>query len=205
MNILCGPDHDLRMVKIDLFFKKERLGVFVSGGLDSAILYFLLLKENKELGNLHDIIPYTLFRKEGSSYAAAPLIEHIHRSLNIPLVRARRVGDTTLPEPQQVGSGIMEARTHGIDKIYAGLIQQLPQHMVNWEPIKYKETEIFKTPFSHLNKSHIVDLIRKFSQEYLYYITHSCVNDVGRCNICNGCNERSWGFDQLSIIDPGNY
>jgi asparagine synthetase B (glutamine-hydrolysing) len=126
MNITCGPINDQRAVTIVLPPKKETLGVFVSGGIDSAILYYLLLKENIALNNLHDIIPFTIFRKEGSSYAAAPVIEHIHYSLGLPLKRALKVGDNTLPEQQQVSSGMQEAYKAGISRVYGGLIQQLP-------------------------------------------------------------------------------
>jgi hypothetical protein len=205
MNIICGPINDQRTVTIELSPKKETLGVFVSGGIDSAILYYLLLKENIALNNLHDIIPFTIFRKEGSSYAAAPVIEHVHFSLGLPLKSALKVGDNTLPEHQQVGSGMQEAYKAGISRVYGGLIQQLPQHLIGWDAVKFRESEKFKAPFQHLNKSHIIDLVRKFDQECLYHITHSCCYDVGRCNVCNGCNERAWGFEQLGIIDPGTY
>lgn len=205
MIIDCGPVDDRRTVTIELPANPETLGIFVSGGIDSAILYFLLLKENIQLGNIHNIIPFTLFRKEGSSYAAAPVIEHIHYSLNLPLKRALKVGDTTLPEHQQVGDGMDEAFRAGIDRVYGGLIQQLPQHLVGWTAVRFEETEKFKVPFQHLDKSHVIDLVRQFDQECLYHITHSCIYDVGRCNECNGCNERSWGFQKLGIEDPGTY
>jgi len=55
-----------------------------------------------------------------------------------------------------------------------------------------------------LNKSHIIDLVIKFNQQSLFHITHSCSSqELGRCNVCNGCNERQWGFDQLGQTDPG--
>ena len=87
--------------------------------------------------------------------------------------------------------------------VYLGLIEQLPQHMVGWQPILYKERPQFKAPMSVLNKSHIIDLVIKLNQQSLFYITHSCsVQELGRCNTCNGCNERQWGFDQLGQTDP---
>jgi hypothetical protein len=116
------------------------------------------------------------------------------------------VGDSSLPDHRQVSSGMKDAYDAGCDKIYAGLIEQLPQHMIGWTPIPYKETDKFKVPFCHLNKSHIIDLVVKFKQECLFHITHSCVHDkVGRCGNCNGCNEKSWGFEQLGLTDPGKF
>ena len=68
MNIICGPKNDQRTVTITLPQNKSRIGVFVSGGLDSAILYYLLLLENKLTGNIHEITPLSVMRKEGSKY-----------------------------------------------------------------------------------------------------------------------------------------
>jgi len=114
------------------------------------------------------------------------------------------VGNNTLPEEEQVKSGVHDAWTLGFQIVYVGLIEQLPQHMVDWQPIPYKESPKFKTPLKMLDKSYIVDLIKHFNQEVLFYITYSCsLLELGRCNRCNGCNERSWGFDQIGLVDPG--
>ena len=68
MNIICGPNNDLRTVNIQLPTKASKLGVLVSGGIDSAILYYLLLLENQLRGNIHKILPISIIRKEGSKY-----------------------------------------------------------------------------------------------------------------------------------------
>jgi 7-cyano-7-deazaguanine synthase in queuosine biosynthesis len=206
MNIICGPEQDQRTITINLPKNKSRIGVLVSGGLDSAILYYLLLLENKLKGNIHEILPITVMRKEGSKYFSNLVVGHINQQFNIPYSSPIIVGDNTLPEEDQVKSGVNQAINQGFDIVYAGVIEQLPQHMINWQPIPSKETPRFKTPFQSINKSHVIDMIVKLKQEPLFYITHSCSGEqsqIGRCNGCNGCNERSWGFSQLSLIDPG--
>jgi len=206
MNIICGPKNDQRTVTITLPKNKSRIGVLVSGGLDSAILYYLLLLENKLRSNIHEILPITVMRKEGSKYFSSLVIGHVNQAFQIPYTDPLIVGDNTLPEEEQVKSGVNQALTQGFDIVYAGVIEQLPQHMVNWQPIPSKETTKFKIPFQSINKSHIIDIIIKFKQEPLFYITHSCSGEqsqVGRCNGCNGCNERLWGFEQLNLVDPG--
>jgi hypothetical protein len=204
MNIICGPENDQRTVTITLPQNKSRIGVFVSGGLDSAILYYLLSLENRLTGNIHEITPLSVMRKEGSKYFSSLVIGHVNQEFGIPYNDTLIVGDNTLPEEEQVKSGIEQALANQFDLVYAGVIEQLPQHMVGWQPIPSQETKKFKTPFKTLNKSHIIDLISKLNQETLFYITHSCsVQEIGRCNYCNGCNERSWGFEQLRLSDPG--
>jgi len=206
MNIICGPEDDKRTVSITLPVQKSRIGVLVSGGLDSAILYYLILLENKLIGNIHEVLPITVMRKEGSKYFSSLVIGHVNQKFQIPYSDPLIVGDNTLPEELQVKSAVNEALANGFDLVYAGVIEQLPQHMINWQPIPSKETARFKTPLQSINKSHIIDMIVKLKQQPLFYITHSCAGEqsqIGRCNGCNGCNERSWGFDQLGLTDPG--
>jgi hypothetical protein len=200
MIIKCGNDN--RVITIELPEKKETLGVLVSGGLDSAILYFLIVQENIRLGNLHDIIPFTVARKEGSIYFAGPVVEHIHKYFNI-CVPHLQVGDNTLNETRQVTSGLKDAQDMGCSKVYLGVIIQQPEHMLGWDHPKLKEAERFKLPFINADKSHIVDLIFKSNQESLFHITHSCDHELGRCGSCNGCRERAWGFKKVNKIDPG--
>jgi len=202
MIITCGVDN--RSVVLNLPKEPTKIGIFISGGLDSALLYFLLLRENKNRGNIHEIVPLSILRKEGSRYFAKLVIAHIHACYNIPYQEPVMVGDNTLPEEEQVKSGVYDAFNLGFQVVYVGLIEQLLQHMVGWSPIPYSEGIRFRTPFKKLDKSHIVDLIRHFNQEALFYITHSCsVKELGRCNVCNGCNERSWGFETSNMKDPG--
>jgi hypothetical protein len=204
MNIICGPENDKRTISITLPKQKSKIGVLVSGGLDSAILYYLLLMENTLRGNFHEIVPISIMRKEGSKYCSKIVAGHIHGHFKLSHLDPLIMGDNTLPEEEQVKSGIEQALDNKFDLVYAGVIEQLPQHMIGWQPIPSQETKKFKTPFKTLNKSHIIDLISKLNQETLFYITHSCsVQEIGRCNYCNGCNERAWGFEQLGLSDTG--
>jgi len=204
MILSVGPLSDKRTTHISLPIEPCRIGVFVSGGLDSAILYYLIQLENKRMHSIHEITPLIVQRKEGSKNFARLVVAHVNSYFNLPHDTSMYVGDNTLAEEEQVKSGVMEAYSIGFSKVYVGLIQQLPQHMSGWEPIPYNQSERFRTPFKDYNKSHIVDLVRQYKQEALYYITHSCsAHELGRCNNCNGCNERTWGFDQLGVIDPG--
>jgi len=206
MNIICGPENDKRTVSIQLPDKNSRIGVLVSGGIDSAILYYLLLLENQFRGNRHKILPISLIRKEGSKYFSSLVVGAVNQQFSIPFAEPQLFGNNTLPEEKQIKSLVDQALAKDFDTVYAGVIEQLPQHMVDWQPIPSKETARFKTPFQSVNKSHIIDMVIKFKQETMFYITHSCADadyQVGRCGRCNGCNERTWGFKELGLCDPG--
>lgn len=208
MKITCGPLHDQRTASLILpTYQSRKIAVLISGGLDSAILYYMLLQENKNLDNLHEIVPFTILRKEGSKHFVKPVIAHVHACFDMPYIDPIVVGDNTLPEDQQVKSGLKDAWSAGFNLGYVGIIEQLPEHVLGWDKIPhliYNQTHRFKTPLRTLKKSHVIDLIIKLNQSGLFYITHSCdIYEIGRCNKCNGCNERIWGFDQLGISDPG--
>jgi hypothetical protein len=204
MILICGHQTDQRSLTLELPTNPLKIAIFISGGIDSAVLYYLLLKENARMDNIHNIVPLTVLRKEGSKHFAKPVIAHVRAMFGLSYIDPMIVGNNTLPEDQQVKSGVHDAWRLNFDRAYSGLIEQLPQHMIGWQPIPYTETDKFKAPFSKLNKSHIIDLCIQLQLESLFYITHSCsAQEIGRCNQCNGCNERSWGFGQLGITDPG--
>jgi hypothetical protein len=204
MNIICGPEDDKRTVRINLPKGKSKIGVLISGGIDSAILYYVLLLENKLRNNPHDILPISIMRAEGSEYFSKLVVASINEKFKLPNTEAIIVGDPTLPDDQQVKSGVDDALDLGFNLVYAGVIEQQEEHMIGWVPPPSGETKRFKTPFKNINKTHIIELVTKFKQEDLFYITHTCnVYKVGRCHRCNGCNERAWGFQQLGLTDPG--
>jgi hypothetical protein len=206
MFIECGPAHDKRVLELSMPEHKHRIGVFVSGGLDSALLYYLLMKLNHEAGNTHEVIPFSVLRKEGSQYFARPVINYVNSCFGLSKQGLNVVGDPTLDEDAQVASGVIEVLVEAAcDIVYVGVIDALPIHTVGWTPIVATETDNFKTPFSKLNKSHITDLVYNLGQEKLFEISHSCIKPLERCGCCNGCNERKWGFDQLNKTDPGRF
>ena len=204
MKITCGPADDQRVVEIDLPIYPKKIGVFISGGLDSAILYFLLMLANGERNHIHSIVPFTVARTEGSKFFVRPVIAHVHAEFKTPYREPVVVGDPSLPGHLQVASGAESAMHQGCDYIYGGVISQLPEHKIGELPAPKANYDVVKLPLEHLEKCHIIDLIAKLDQQALFYLTHSCsTEEIGRCNNnCNGCNERAWGFSRLGLTDP---
>ena len=205
MIITCGPADNQRTLKLKLPEERAKIAVLISGGIDSAILYYLMLLENKNTGYRHDIRPISIMRQEGSEYFSKLVVANMNEKFNLIKQDAIIVGNPSLPEDQQVKSGVNHAYNLGFDLTYCGVIEQQPEHMIGWVQPEAKETKRFKTPLRDLNKIHIIDLVIQCKQEDLFYITHTCNKfKVGRCHKCNGCNERAWGFSQLGLTDPGN-
>lgn len=179
------------------------IAVLVSSGMDSSILYYLMVKTNLDLGLGWSITPWTMLRREGSRYHALPVINHIHQQLGLkPLEQLNLVGDNTLPETQQVESAAQEILDYHADYLYMGIIQSRPEHSIGWYRHQFRENTRRRYPFLNLEKSHIVDLYIQLNQLELLTLTYSCaVQEYQPCGHCNGCRERQWGLSEMSL-DP---
>lgn len=170
---------------------KVKVGVFVSGGLDSAILYYLMLKENQ------NIVPLLVFKNTDQRQYAANVIDYVQSQFGLhqtPL----------LLKSKNIRQAVSEAAGLGFDLVYVGVIKELDEFLVGWESNNFNDTGFCRGPLKHLDKSEIVGLIRKNNLEQLFSITHSCATQSqGRCLVCNRCRERAWGFSQLDLTDPG--
>mgnify|MGYP006268623913 CR=1 FL=1 len=202
MKLQCGPIHDTRTLELYLPTDYKRLGVMVSGGIDSTILYFLL--RNITRNTDYYLRPFCVKRREGSIYHAKPAVEEVGRLFNIENDFPTFVGDNTLIETKQVESGITDAYDYAkIQVMYVGVISNRDEHLIGYDKTIVTETENLKFPFQHLEKSHIIDIYYRLGIEYLLAYTHSCDNNQHEhCWNCNGCNERIWAFSQLNKSDP---
>lgn len=217
MIINCGPTHDIRTMQLELpslpylenktfknlyrklngLNKENEIGVLFSGGADSALLYFLLLEEHYTVSSSFRITPYTIMR-EGSKIHAQRVINWIHRYYRLDDVALNVVGDHSLPDHQQVESGVREILSNKADFVYLGIIESRPEHSYGWWRHKFKETLQRKYPLLNLQKSHIIDLYYQKNLTDLLAITFSCnLSQHEPCNQCNGCLERNWGMNEV--------
>jgi len=166
-------------------------GVFISGGLDSSLLYHLILKENK------DVVPLMVFKNNVQYYCARRVITYL-QDLHGACV------EPILLHNKDIRAAFKEAIDRGFRTMYVGVIKELDEFLINWEPNNFKDTEWVKGPFKDLDKKQIVQLTIEQGVEDLFLITRSCVEPhQERCNVCNRCRERRWGFEQLGLTDPG--
>ena len=202
MQLICGPAHDRREMTLELP-DALKIGVLTSGGVDSTLLYYLTLHLKYTNNTEHYIRPIVILRKEGSRYFARPVVQKINAIWGHTL-EAMRLGDTTLPEPQQVESAVRQAFTiFKMYYVYIGVITNRIEHMIGFDPIPVPETPGVVVPFKHLEKSHIIDMYYQLGIQDLLKYTHSCdQHEQIPCGVCNGCRERAWGFAELGQEDP---
>ena len=184
---------DVRLVAIPLTLR-FRIGVLVSGGLDSALLYYLIRKLTLS-DNRFSVVPYIITRNDGSSRYAQPVIDYVHEILGIEQQYATKLDIDETDSELQVAAGMRELRNTDRNLIYIGIIQTLEEHALHGVPKPYVPTnsERFNYPLKDLTKAHIVQLIIQLGLEKLFTLTHSCVYDIDTpCGDCNRCNERNF-------------
>ena len=208
MLITCGPANDRRTFNIYIPEWPTKIAVTVSGGMDSAILLYLVAKLNKERSQPKELIPFTVPRTDGAYRYSPDIVKYVNRVLGLNLPAPIPVGDPTVHHSKQVETGTIEVLNGIADYIFYGSQQTPP---VQWpmpglypeRPVhnKYKRAQI---PFVELDKRHTLDLYYQFGQEQLLELSHSCTEQqVGRCGQCFQCAERQWAFAQLNKKDPG--
>lgn len=179
VNLLCSP-------------LQKRIGVLVSGGLDSAILYYLLLLYNKNNNNYFNIVPYTI---DGSdNLYAKNVIDYVNTKFNFPSTDLNLLYDCPDDELGRIPTG-QKLVLKKSNVVYCGHIQVQPEHSIgvtyrqNWT-----DSLTIKYPLKELDKSDIVELIIKFNCSEFFDITKSCIYNSTPCEKCNRCLEKNWAF-----------
>jgi len=192
-----------RQVVLDINTNKK-YGILLSGGLDSAVLLYLILKEFPQI----KLQPFTIPKFDGATMYADPIIEHFNQKFNLTIPKTILVGDPTIHHREQNTAAVKEIfRNHSVDFLFIAINQNPPElDNLLGAPNRSKKSDNFRIllPFVDLFKTHIVDFMFEYSQGDLMDITHSCTEQAeGRCEKCWQCTERSWAFSSLNRIDTG--
>lgn len=212
-----GPDNDLRTINIPIPTEHgKKLLVSVSGGADSAVMLYVLVKANIELSLQHQIYPLTVNKVDGSETHSRKVLDWISKKLGVQINDPIIEGDHTLPHNKIVNTALKQKIASGeFDYIYIGENKIPPIEFPFGEYNDFpglapqrkgnpnKNPQII-IPFSDVYKSHTISLYDKLGILELLEYTHSCTERaVGRCGVCWQCGERRWAFKQIGFADPG--
>lgn len=179
-------------------------GILLSGGIDSAILLYLLIKANLNI----QIQPFTIAKSDGAYLYADPIIDHFNKKFNLLIPKTIVVGNPNVYHRLQSTTAVKEIfEKYPVDYLYIGLNQNPPE-LANLPGAPIRSTSSSDSrvllPFVDLYKHNILEFMYADNQEDLIDITHSCTEQsVGRCNKCWQCTERAWAFEQLGKTDTG--
>jgi hypothetical protein len=179
-------------------------GILLSGGLDSAILLYLLVSVNPDI----KIQPFTIAKSDGAALYADPVIEHFNNKFKLKIPNTIIVGDPTVHHRQQSTTAVKEIFvSYPVDFLFIGINTNPPElNSLPGAPSRDTKSNdpriIF--PFVDMYKDQILALMYQNQQEDLVNITHSCTEQrYNRCNQCWQCTERAWAFTQLNKEDTG--
>ena len=179
-------------------------GIMLSGGLDSAVLMYMLIRDNP----LINLQPFTIPKFDGAFMYANPIIDHFNKKFNLSIPETILVGDPTAHHREQSTTAVKDIFANYPVDILFNAINQNPPELNELAGAPKRDTKsdnpriIF--PFVALYKDSILKIMFNNLQEDLMDITHSCTEQQhGRCGVCWQCTERKWAFKQLDKEDTG--
>lgn len=222
MKLLLGPESLQTEFKFTIFKKDSKLpiihnklqkvdniGIYLSGGLDSAALLCLVLTELKLTNKQIPIYCFTVTKNDHSEYHAKQVITEVEKIFDIKLIHVTNVpNDDTAILLGNIGSTAITFVNNYASNIfsYMAINHMPPEHLVKFNnklTIQYPTQFSYNYPFLNLHKPQIIDLIYKLNCEWIIPITHSCSQlEVDQCGKCYSCEERAWGFTMLGKKDP---
>ena len=179
----------------------KKYGIMMSGGLDSSILFYLLVESNPNI----DLQPFTIPKYDGAALYVDNIISYVNQKLKLTIPKTFFVGNPNLHHREQSFIAILEIfRNYKIDHLF-NAVNKNPPHLESYPgaPARDKniKNEKLLVPFINLYKS---DILKMLPDQNLVYITHSCTEQkVGRCHLCWQCKERAWAFEELGLEDKG--
>ena len=202
-------------IDIDIYNTKP-VGISVSGGADSAVLLYVLLK------NVTQPLHIYTFLSEAKRTVAEPVVDRVinkcvELSGNNNIVHHKEYIDVQTPA---LIYGIMGDRIKQgeVEIIYTGMTKFPPDDVINtfneklesWlyenrkaseeRPLYFGDNRFYR-PFMNLDKKDISKLYSSLDLlDSLYPLTRSCENIYSpdqHCGKCFWCEERLWGFGYL--------
>ena len=208
---------------------KKTIGVVVSGGFDSSLLWYIV---NEFTGTDQKVIPFTVPKVDGALTYATRMLEWYSKLKNTkrlhPIVINQEGVDWNRNDYQ--GDEVAQQLLNGIKEIVDNNMADVVFTGVNDYPPHYKTlcsyhtpaprkkvsesdyvhngvpiNEIIKQPFADYTKDFLVRLAWELGiLDDVAEFSHSCVEQIrGRCNECFWCKERSWAFQEAGLSDIG--
>lgn len=188
--------------EIDLFIPEpgKKIGICMSGGLDSTILACLLLKHIP----VEDIKVFTFDLTK-----SVATVKRIFQYWDI------EPEHEILPNPGNFNGSlapIMLEKAKTVDFLYTGINQNPPwaDSIPDGEkPHRYKkhQHENIIMPFATLYKNDIVDLCYALGEDDMVMpFTYTCTESTTQsCGTCFACRERKWAFKEAGRQDIIKY
>ena len=207
MRFTVGTPAAPQTVEID-WNSRARIGILLSGGLDSAVLLAAMLHVSRETGTPLKIQPFTIKKPDNSFQYVDAILGSMKTHYGVKVPAPIFVGDGTLSHAVINRDATRDIFSRDLcDFLFFGLNQNPPETLPGGSaPNRPSDmgNPLLKAPLLPLYKNHILELAIQLKREYLFLLTHTCTErETGRCGACWQCEERAWAFRQVGIADPG--
>jgi hypothetical protein len=185
---------------------KQRIGILISGGFDSALLSYLVYESCSKAKTENTIDFFTVPRYDDSVIHAERIIKYVtDKFSNAVPSKHTHVGNPDLHHTLQVKSGIKEVlKDHSyLNILLAG--ENITPAEVPGGPFRAgsKDPRLC-LPFFKYTKDVIVQLAIDKNLIEIMKLSHTCTESkLLRCNMCWQCKERVWAFKKCNYADPG--
>ena len=184
----------------------KHIGIFLSGGIDSTILLWSLLKYRQEFKKKFLITCLSVDKVLAANYVQrilnllAPYYGEIDHHSGI---------DNSGSQPGAIRQAIYRMLADDrFDLIMTGVNSNPPETLIKIatsHPVRPASNNHSKLvlPFMHLFKCHIIELAYQLQADWILPYTHTCTELLAdSCHQCFACQERAWGFNYNSKQDP---
>jgi len=183
----------------------RKIGLLISGGLDSSLMLYLITKEIKEKNSNVEFITYTVEQElKGTVHHTKKIINIIEELNNISITNII-VGASHAHTDYEIIYGTLDALNRErksnqvLDVLYLASTK-VPEELKNVNGAPRRDgRNIFSVvqPWSTVNKDEIVSYILKNNLLELVKNSHSCTMISNKhCGECWNCIERIWAFDK---------
>lgn len=204
----------------DILKKYHKIGLLVSGGLDSSLLAYLLhdIKYKTNGDNIFEF--FVVPRPDDSVIHVNRVVDYIDNHFNQPKSTIHVVGTGDLHHSKQVTSGMKDAvMNYDCDIFLSSTTTNPPVLLPNYAYGKFVEPD--GTPYNgpirkkswhpklidifwDYTKYDTVKIVKDMNLTDIMNLTHTCTgSNLLRCKICWQCCERAWAFKENNFIDTG--
>lgn len=186
-----------------------KIGLFMSGGIDSATLLGMIVTELTSTNRNIPITAYTTYKDTREQDYTPRIIKLISEHYDIQIEHINNLPN----KPEYIKEGIADPQNmfdvynqhNGNISIYAANNNQAPEtfDIFKHRTLQYTQQLNIISPFLNSKKTQILDIMYQLKLDFLLPYTHSCARwPVGNCKDCYNCEERQWAFDVLGKINP---
>lgn len=191
--------HELEKTLLPYLGHKRDIGVFVSGGLDSAVLLALCAHLKKQYALPAILQTFTVPQGLDAQWSQQ-VIDWVETKYQFKLDRTL-LGDLKLPHDQRVLDALRTARDF-CDHLLLGDTTN-PKELAPGPYRERSQSPRYLQPFFDLTKDKVVELGNELGIQELMHISNSCNLD-SNCGHCWACQERAWAFHMVAMagIEP---